>query len=770
MLQKAEPPAAQRASAPAPSGRARSRRRWRSRLARALPLVLIATAITVVGAVLRINDPAPLGQLRNMVFDEYQRFHPNTFDPGSPVRIVAIDDASLARLGQWPWPRNVLAEMVDRLRQMGAAAIGFDIILAEPDRMSPEAVAELIPQGPNRNALLESLEGAPRNDMVLASSLIAAPSVLGVALDRTPDEPRPEEPGLADAAFAASKAGFAFAGDNPSAFLPAYGSATPPLAVLSQAAEGLGALNWIPDRDRIVRTVPLIFQLGDGGFLPSLASETLRVAQGASTIVIRASNASGQSAWGEESGVNAVRIGELETATTASGAVQLHFAPTPVGRQIPAWWVMDGVVEPEEIAGRIILIGATAPGLFDIQATPLEEAVPGVEIHAQVIDHIVFGTGLERPDWAQGLEFVVFVALVVLFAAAAALLSPLTNIAFGLVTLAAVGGASYYFFIARSLLVDPSFPVLFGAISLLATTSFVAVREGSERRWVRSAFGRYISSDLVEDLASNPHRLTLGGEIKPMTILFTDIRGFTGISEGMDAQSLTAFINAFLTPLTNVILDHRGTVDKYMGDAIMAFWNAPLDDADHAAHAAEAALSMMAALERFNNDHEGIYRPVSIGIGLNTGDCCVGNLGSSQRFDYSVIGDDVNVASRLEGETKNYGVPILVGPSTAEAIQRAGYDTVALDEVRVKGKEIAIETFALVGGPNHRTPSTVTAAKAPLAEVIAAYRAGDPATMRTALEGLEQAGASELAKVVTLYRERLALLAKASPKDGASKT
>ncbi|MEM8662537.1 MAG: adenylate/guanylate cyclase domain-containing protein [Pseudomonadota bacterium] len=737
-----------------------SRRRsaWRQRLARAVPLVLITAAILAAGLAVRLQDPAAMRQMRNLVFDEYQRFHPHSFDPASPVRLVTIDEASLERLGQWPWPRAMLATIVAELRAMGAAAIGLDLILAEPDRMSPENIAKLLPEGPKRDALIASLQDAPRNDILLATALLDGPTVLGISLDD--DAPLPGMAGAsgADEAFAATKAGFAFAGDDPRAFLPGFDSATPPLALLSQAAAGLGALNWVPDRDRVVRTVPLLFQLGDGSFVPGLAAEALRVAQGASTIVVRASNASGQSAFGAKSGVNAVRIGAFDVPTTGAGGVRLHFSPTPAERQIPAWWVLEGVVDPDEIAGRIVLIGATAPGLFDIQASPIEEAIPGVEIHAQLIDHIVFGTGLERPDWAAGLEFLVFVGLALVFAVAAGVLAPFTNIAFGLITLSAVAGGSYYAFLDKGLLVDPSFPVLFGALALLATTSWVAIREGSERRWVRGAFGRYISADLVEDLATNPDRLSLGGEIRPMTILFTDIRGFTTISEGMDAQSLTAFINAFLTPLTNVILSHRGTVDKYMGDAIMAFWNAPLDDPDHATHAAEAALEMMRALDRFNEAQAGVYKPVSIGIGLNTGECCVGNLGSDQRFDYSVIGDDVNVASRLEGQTKTYGVPILVGPRTAKAIVGAGYEVTALDEIKVKGKDIAIEIFALLGGPNHPVAEAFAAGRGALDTLVAAHRAGDLTGMAAALAALEAQRAPELAAITALYRERLKIL------------
>ncbi|GAB5375312.1 MAG: adenylate/guanylate cyclase domain-containing protein [Acuticoccus sp.] len=747
------------------AGQARRKRsgRLRQRLARGMPLAVLTVALLILGLAVRIHDPSALGQLRNMVFDEYQRFHPHTYDPASPVRIVAIDDGSLQRLGQWPWPRVRLAEIVTKLRDLGAAAIGLDVILAEPDRMSPENIATLLPEGADRQKLVDALATAPRNDILLASALLSSPSVLGVALDKAPPDPGVGDTSTARRAFAQPKAGFAFAGDDPRIFLPSFQDATPPLPLLSQAAAGLGALNWLPDRDRIVRKVPLLFQLGEDTFVPSFAAEALRVAQGESTVMIRSSNASGQTAFGAKSGVNTVRIGGIEVPTTADGALQLHFHAAPTERQIPAWWVLEDIVPADEVAGRIILIGATAPGLPDIQATPLEEAVPGVEIHAQAIDHMVFGTQLKRPDWAPGLEVVVFAVLTVAFAIAAAVLSPFKNIVFGLVLLGGVAAGSYHLFAADSLLVDPSFAVLGGAISLLATTSWVAIHEGAERRYVRGAFGRYVASDLVEELANHHAQLTLGGEIKPMTILFTDIRGFTTISEGMSAEALTTFINNFLTPLTDVILHHRGTVDKYMGDAIMAFWNAPLDDPRHAAHAAETALDMLKALEQFNRDYHDTYPDVAIGIGLNTGECCVGNLGSTARFDYSVIGDDVNVASRLEGQTKTYGMPILIGPRTAAEVVEHGYKVISLDNIKVKGKDIPIEIFALVGGPNHAVAPAIASAEPTINALTEAYRAKDLTQMAVAMSALEAADAPELRPLVAIYRDRLALLTMPSP-------
>ncbi|MEM6849594.1 MAG: adenylate/guanylate cyclase domain-containing protein [Pseudomonadota bacterium] len=725
------------------------------RLRRALPLLFIALSGVIVGVAIKVADPGPLRQVRNIVFDEFQRLNPRSFDAEMPVRVLAIDDESLARHGQWPWPRHKIGELTNRLTEMGAAAIGFDILWAEPDRMSPEFVAELLPQGPDRSALIAQLQKTPRSDDVLAEALMNSPSVVGTVL-RSTSRPGLEDTTAATAEFAEAKAGFAFAGDDPRPFVPQFPAESPPLPVLAQSAAGIGALNWLADRDQVVRDVPLVLLKEDGSFVPGLVAEALRVAQGASSFVIRASNASGNTAFGAQTGINAVRIGAFTVPTTPSGAVKVHFSPMTAQRYIPAWWVLEGVVDPAEVEGRIILMGATAPGLLDVRATPIDAAIPGVDIHAQLIEHIVSGAELVRPDWALGLEIVVFAAVVLIFAIAAAWLSPLNSLAFGVLTLGGLFYGSYRLFTDYGLLVDPSFVTIASGLVLLATTGWVAADQASQRRWVRSAFGRYVAPDLVGNLANNPDRLALGGEIRPMTLLFTDMRNFTTISEGMDAQSLTTFINDFLTPLTDTILEARGTIDKYMGDAIMAFWNAPLDDPKHAAHGCEAALNMLITLEKFNTDNEARYPKTAIGIGLNTGECCVGNLGSNQRFDYSVVGDDVNIASRLEGQTKTYGLSILTGPRTTEEAAAEGYIFVPVDTVKVKGKDIAIDLSCLVGGPNHPVAPALDTVRPVVSEMVEAYRADDLDTARAALAQLAEAGVPELQGMVALYQKRLA--------------
>jgi adenylate cyclase len=717
------------------------------RLRTAIAVALTTGLIAAGGTVLRLADPVPLIGLRNIVFDQFQRLRPRAYDADAPVRIVDIDDASLARYGQWPWPRDRLAALVADVAAAGAAAVAIDLVMAEPDRSSPEQIVASLPDTPARRALERAIELGRPNDAVLAAALAATSSVTGAILVH------------GDGPVVPPKSGFAVSGDDPRPALPTFSAVVAPLPILLEASHGLGSTNWLPDIDQVVRTVPLVFVVGDG-FFPSLAAEVLRVAQGASTMLLRASNASGETAWGAFTGLNAVRIGDITVPTESNGEMRIHFTPTTPERYVPAWQVLDGTMPPGALEGRIVLIGTSAPGLFDLRATPLESAVPGVEVHAQAIEQMIAGGALTRPDWAAGAEVLAFLAATIIVALAAALLASVrVALATGLAVLAALATVSWLGFTRWQMLVDASFPVVGAGIALATSIGLVSLREEVERRRIRNAFGRYLAPAFVEELTRNPERLKLGGEIRPMTILFCDMRSFTTISEGMDAHTLTRFMNAFLTPLTDVILERRGTIDKYMGDAIMAFWNAPLDDPDHAAHACDSALAMLVAIDQFNADRRagrvpGPDRDVAIGIGLNGGDCCVGNLGSERRFDYSVIGDCVNVASRLEGQTKSYGVPVLVGESVATGAPRHAF--LEVDRVRVKGKTAAVRLYALWGDAATLVDPAFQALRAATDAMLTAYAAGDFPAASDRLTEAEAMADGRIAGVAAIYRERIA--------------
>jgi adenylate cyclase len=328
--------------------------------------------------------------------------------------------------------------------------------------------------------------------------------------------------------------------------------------------------------------------------------------------------------------------------------------------------------------------------------------VPGVEVHAQAIEQMLMGNALSRPDFMTGAEVLYLIAVGALISFLIYRAGAAAGATLGALMIFAVGAASWLAYSRLGWLVDPVYPTLAVTLLYIAGTVYLYLRTEVERRRVRTAFSRYMSPDMVAELAANPGRLKLGGEMREMTLLFADVRGFTTISEGLDAEALTRFVNRLFTPLSNVILAHRGTIDKYMGDAVMAFWNAPLDEAEHARRAAEASLAMLTALEALNSalalearEAGRVPKPIRIGIGLNTGHCCVGNLGSEQRFDYSVIGDDVNIASRLQDLTKTYGVEIIVGESTYRASSDMAY--LPLGTVSVRGKQTATRIYALLG-------------------------------------------------------------------------
>ena len=651
------------------------RRRYAS-----LAAALIAAALLLP---LGLTQPRPIEDLRNFIFDFFQRAAPRKRNPDTPVRIVAIDEASVAAIGQWPWPRSRLAQLVDRLQALGAGTIAFDFLFAETDRLSVESLLPYVGDAALRTRLARALSGAKTHDAAFAEAIGRAPVVLGAML------------GDAGSGEAPQKAGFAFVGDPATPFLVSFPAIVAPLDALAAQAKGIGATNWLPDHDQIVRRVPLL-SAARGGVIPSLALEALRVAQGASTYVVRASNASGETAFGLATGVNAIKVGDFEIPTGPAADVRPRYAYRDATRDLSAASVLLGGVDRKEVEGRIIFIGATGAGLGDIRATPLEAAIAGVDVHAQVIESLIDGALLTRPDWAAGLEFIVAAFSFAVVMALLFLTTPAISAAMGLIGVAGVFGGSYYCFVARGLLLDPGFPSLVVIGGYLVGAFALWRQEKAARSHVHLAFGKYLSPAVVARLVENPERLALGGETRELTVLFSDLRNFSRISEGMSARELTQFMNAYLTPVTDAILECEGTVDKYMGDAVLAFWNAPLDVPDHARKAVTAALRIRAAIALFNTQRRAAERSdVAMGLGLAFGDCNVGNMGSTRRFDYSVLGDTANLASRLEGASKFFKTDIIA----AGTVREAAPDFAWLDfgEIVVVGRAQTARVYALAG-------------------------------------------------------------------------
>lgn len=724
-----------------------SPRPHRSRAARRKSLLVWLFGLAALGLLLTLssNGLTPLDRLSPLVFDAYQRIQPRA-ETGAPVTIVDIDEASIAELGQWPWSRALLGKIVDRLGELGAATIAFDIVFPEPDRTSLTLVAaELRAAG----ATVDIPPTATMdNDAAFAAAIARNYVVSGIVIS---DETRAPLP--------APKAGFSYGGSDPLTYLSVHSGGAANLSAIDAAAQGTGFFSFFPETDGIVRKLPLV-AAAQGRLYPSLGIEALRVAQDAKNFTIRSSDASGEVAAGGPA-MAAMRVGAMEVPTGADGEFWLYFSGLPSMVTIPAAALLDperSAAFAERIAGHVVLIGTSAVGLRDIVATPTDASLPGVRVHAELIDQVLGQTFLSRPDWARGAEIFAAVVLGLMLVAVAQQGAAIRSAIAAVILLAVALALSWFGFSHYRLLLDPLLPAGAVALVFIVTMPLLLLLTDRERQFVRGAFGRYLSPQLVERLGDNPGALKLGGELRDLTILFSDIRGFTGLSEKLKPDELTELLNSFLTPMTDVLLRSDATIDKYMGDAIMAFWNAPLDIADHPRKACLATLEMLAGLEALNRQRGSDLR---IGIGLHSGPTCVGNLGSAQRFSYSAIGDSVNLASRVEGQTKGYGVAVLVTEATRAAASDLAF--LEVDLVRVVGRAEPVPLHTLLGDAAHaQTPQFRRLAEAH-ARLIIAYRAADLDQVEAALVEARQLGGAPLEKLYDLYAERLANMRTETP-------
>ena len=715
-----------------------------TRLYVAFVILLLSVAIIV-----RVIDPFFIRGLRLLSFDWYQRLHPEPYDPETPVRIVDIDETSLARIGQWPWPRTAMRNLLLELTSKGAAAVGFDVLFIEPDRTSLEEIAKRLPT-PQASVLLQYMAEESTNDQAFAEALRETQSVLGASLTGSSTTSLP------------AKAGFVVAGDDPWRFIPSFPGASGNLAVLEAAAKGIGAINWLPDRDQIVRRVPLVYRIGNEP-VPSLAAELLRVGQGASTFILKASNASGETSFGRNTGLNHLKVGDIEIPTDPDGAIFIKFRQGNPAAYIPAWKVLSGQVSEADLAGQLVLIGTSAPGLLDLRATPLSSAIPGVEIHAQVLEHILAGRSLVRPDYALAIEETIMIVLGLLLAVILPRVTAAWAAVCALFTVVALLLSGWLLFRTRGLLIDTAYPAMALACFAGALTFYVYRGVETQRTTIRSAFGRYLAPEVIAEVIADPNKLELGGEVRELTLMFCDVRNFTSISEQLSATELTHFVNELLTPLSETILHFRGTIDKYMGDAIMAFWNAPVDDPTHAEHACEAALQMAAKLNVLNQNWEQQaaaaqrrFKEVRIGIGINTGECCVGNFGSSVRFDYSAIGDEVNVTSRLEGLSKIYGLSAIISERTVARAEHL-FPMFELDVVMVKGRERTTRIFTLLQLLSS-DPDQLARLQLAQNRFLDAYRHQHWDEAEHMLAGCREIGIASLATYYSLFASRITAL------------
>ncbi len=625
--------------------------------------LILGVLCTALFIGLRSIDPPLLATMRGAGFDTLQTIWPRSNINAQPVRVVDIDEASLAALGQWPWPRSQLARLVDELSGLGAAAIVFDIVFPEADR------------------------AAGTNDLDFAVSIKGRPVVSAFATSAG-----------VPTAVPMTKAGFAQTGNNAVNAPLSLGKLTQNLAILDEPAAGLGSMNIDLSNDQgIVRQIPLLWSDGKNLY-PSLSLEALRVAQGADTYIVNASPTS-------DNAIETIRVGEIEIPTTDRGMFQVYFRANDPKMFVSAASVIDTNHREELrplVQGHIVIIGTSAVGLLDIRTSALGESLPGVAVHAQALEQMMSGTFLRRPEWVVGLEYFTVALFGLLISILTMFLRPLPNVfvnGVGLTALASIVAIAFQKF---GILLDFTFPAMSLATVFIVTTAYKLLIVDSQGREMRRAFGHYVAPTILAEIERNPSALKLGGELRDVTVMFVDIENFTPLSEKLDPEKLVQTVNTVLDTCSTSILSEGGTIDKYIGDAVMAFWNAPLEVADHQYHAAVAALKIQNAIEDLNNSEtiSAVLKsidqwPIAVRIGFTSGTSTVGNMGSAQRFDYSVLGEAVNTASRAEQSCKHIGHNIvLAGAPTSKtstlAILPAG-------AVAMKGKAESTKVFAIIG-------------------------------------------------------------------------
>ena len=725
-------------------------------LGRAIGLVLLVAFLS-----LRYWDPIAVQELRLRSFDFYQVLKPREAK-FRPVVIVDIDEDSLKQYGQWPWPRTLIAQLVTRLTELGVAGIGFDVLFAEPDRTSPAVMAKSYPD--LDDATRDKLSALPSNDEVLAAAIKRSRVVLGQSGEGVP---LPNEQAL-------GLTGFVTLGADPKPYLDTFPSLLRNIPVLEQAASGKGLFSFRPDRDGIVRRAPLAMSAA-GNLVPALSTETLRIAFGQTSPVVRA----------DEGGIFSIGIPGYELPTDGNGRVWVYYGLHDKKRYVSAKDVLEGNVPPDRLQQRVVLVGTSAIGLLDLKTTPVDGAMPGVEVHAQVLEaalarRLVPPTDpryeavsfLYRPYETVLLEMSVIFVVGIAIVALAPLINALALLIVGGVGVGAMIAASWIMFTTKGLLIDATFPLMSSLAIYIALVFVNYFREQLGRQQIRSIFSQYLAPAVVEQMAKSGTMPELGGQSRTMSVMFSDVRGFTTIAEMYkdDPEGLTVLMNRLLTPLSNAIQGRKGTIDKYMGDAVMAFWNAPLDDPEHAVNACEAALDMLDQLDALNRERQiearangQTFVPMKVGIGVNSGRCVVGNMGSDRRMQYTVMGDTVNVASRIEGQTKSYGVSILIGAKTAEAL-RDRYAVIELDSIAVKGKSEPEVIYTVLGRAEVAQSPEFQAARQAVTDVLARYRAQDWKGAMAALAACRGGkGRFALDEFADLFAERVELFQQAPP-------
>ncbi len=666
---------------------------WRRTLVTLLPILL---ALLHSGGTLRWET---LDKLEAMVYDARL----NAFMPGDTddrIVIVDIDEKSLAEVGRWPWNRRHMANLVQRLfEEQQVAVLGMDVVFSEADESSGLAQLKALAQGTLRDQVelakrLPELELELDYDQRFAQALQGKPVVLGYYF--TSDRGGRTSGSLPAPVFdEASLNGRRFVSTEWSG----YGSNIAPIA---QGAPMAGFFNPVVDSDGVVRSLPLLAKHG-GAYYESLALAMFRTFMGSATVAPGFAPGSENTGYPFLESVQLMQDGRsmaIPVDERVATLVPFRGKGGPQGGSytyISASDVLNGQLPPGLLQDRLVLLGTTAPGLLDMRATPVAEVYPGVETHANILSALLDGNLPVRPDYAQGYEWLLLLLSGLVLATLAPKLNALRTVVLASLLTGGLVGLNLWLYTGFGLVLPLATLVLAVLMASALNMAYGYFVESRSKRELANLFGSYVPPELVDEMVKEPERYSMRASDKVLTVMFSDMRGFTKLSETMQPAELQALLNDVFTRLTQAIRENRGTIDKYMGDCVMAFWGAPVDSPHHAALAVEAALAMGRAIAKINQEHDQKHLPrIGMGVGLNTGLMCVGDMGSELRRSYTVIGDAVNLGSRLEGVSKFYGVEIVASDATR---QQAGDGFIwqVLDKVKVKGKEEAVTIHTVLG-------------------------------------------------------------------------
>ena len=729
---------------------------------------LLRTAISllpVLLAVLHLLGFLPWAGLRTLDDELYdwrlRGVMPRTLD--ERVVIVDIDEASLGQFGHWPWRRDRVAALVDEVvdRQQ-AAVMAFDVVFAEPDGSSPLPGLRALADGPLKatpglHERIDALAGQWDYDARFAQALHGRPVVLGYYL--TSDRARRRAGALPAPVWPPSTPRLAVT------HWDGYGSNLP---LLAQAAAAMGYFNPVTDADGQVRAVPMLAEL-DGAYYEALALATIRVwaaggrGEAARATLTPLSDAATGHMQGLRLGYADGRTQTIGTDVQAAALVPYRGPGGPNGgsfRYVSAADLLSGRLPAASLAGRIVLVGSTAPGLQDLRATPAGETYPGVEVHANLIAGLMDGRIPVRPDYAPGYELVTVLALGLLLALG------LPRLTLGPATLLTAGGVGSLLLLDASLFLSAALVLPLATALVMAAAVAVLnlvlsyMLESRTRRQLAALFGVYVPPELVREMLEDPQRYSMQAQARTLTVMFCDLRGFTRMAEDMAPTDVQALLGALFTRVTACIRQNGGTIDKYIGDCVMAFWGAPVAQPDHARRAVATALAIQADVARFNDERAAAgLSPVPVSIGLNSGMMAVGDMGSDVRRAYTVIGDAVNLAARIEAITREYGVDIAAGEAT-QALTADDFIWQPIDRVQVKGRQRQTQLYEPLGTPEQLTPD-LAEELALWQESLAALREQQPERAAAALHALRVKNSTK--SLYALYEKRLRLPAAADP-------